>query len=348
MNTIIQQDMEEMYHKRPQLWEKLKNKSVLVTGAYGMLPSYMVYMMIYLNEKWNYNIKIIVIVRNEKKLLARFGEYTKASYFQVLLEDVCKEIMYDGKVDYIIHGASPASSQYYDVNPVGVLMPNILGTYYTLELAKNKKVEGYLFFSSGEIYGQLEKEIIEETDGGKLNPAEVRSCYGEGKRAGETMCKCYYHQYGVKTHIVRPCHTYGPTMDLKNDNRVFAEFVSDILRHQNIEIKSDGTATRIFCYIADAVLGYFYILIDGVPGEAYNVANENGRCSIRELAETLCSLYPNEKLKVTYASHDKNYLENEHKIHSLYSTKKLQKLGWYPSYSIAEGFSRTIDSFRGE
>lgn len=132
----------------------------------------------------------------------------------------------------------------------------------------------------------------------------------------------------------------------KNDSRVFAEFVSNIVNHQNIQMKSDGTATRIFCYIADAVLGYFDVLLKGVPGEAYNVANEEGRCSIRELADMLCKLYPEEHLKVVFAQHENNYLENQHKIHPLYSTQKLRKLGWTPSFSIEDGFKRTIESFR--
>ena len=347
MNKIIQQDMEYMYQSQIELWELLRDKTVLITGAYGMLPSYMVYMLIYLNEKkHDYNIQIITIVRNCEKLKVRFGDFVDRSYFHVIQEDVCQSISYEGKIDYIIHGASPASSQYYDVNPTGVFMPNILGTYYTLELAKEKRTKGYLFFSSGEIYGQINKDIIYESDCGIIDSTDIRSCYGEGKRAGETMCKCYQHQYGIKTYMVRPCHTYGPTMNLKNDSRVFAEFVSNIVNHQNIQMKSDGTATRIFCYIADAVLGYFDVLLKGVPGEAYNVANEEGRCSIRELADMLCKLYPEEHLKVVFAQHENNYLENQHKIHPLYSTQKLRKLGWTPSFSIEDGFKRTIESFR--
>lgn len=346
MNKVIFEDMQYIYSFQKELWEKLRNKTVLITGAYGMLPSYMVFMLIYLNElDINYNIKIVALVRNEIKLRERFGDYVDKSYFEVLIGDVSENIQYPGDIDYIIHGASPASSQYYDVNPVGVLMPNALGTYYTLELAREKNVSGYLYFSSGEIYGKLEKELIYEDDGGYLNPADVRSCYGEGKRVGETMCKCWQHQYGVATHMVRPCHTYGPTMDIVNDNRVFSEFVSNIVNDQDIIIKSDGLAKRIFCYIADATLGYFIVLLNGVPGEAYNVANEEGRCSIRELAEILCGLYPEKNLHASYQKREQSYLENQNKVHPLYSTEKLKSLGWKPHFSISDGFKRTVESF---
>lgn len=346
MNKIILEDMKYLYQYDSDMWRQLNNRSVLVTGAYGMLPSYMVFMLIYLNEYIeDFNTEIICIVRDEKKLRSRFGEYIERPYFKTIIGDVVNPILYDGKIDYIIHGASPASSQFYGVNPVGVLLPNVLGTYQTLEVAREKKVRGYLFFSSGEIYGQLEKELIHENDCGGLDPTDVRSCYGEGKRAGEIMCKCYAHQYHIPTRMVRPCHTYGPTMDITNDNRVFAEFVSNVVQGKDIVMKSDGSAVRIFCYIADAVLGYFMVLLNGRDGEAYNVANSEGRCSIRELAQILCELFPEKHLSVICETRSDSYLENQHKVHPAYSTEKIEKLGWKTHYSLEAGFKRTVESF---
>lgn len=346
MNSkIIEEDLQYMFEKASFDWHIINGKTFLVTGAYGMLTSYMVYMLIYLNEKYNAGIKIIAVGRDYRKYQKRFNSYANREYMEFYQSDLSKPLSIEGDIDYIVHGASPASSQYYDVNPVGVLNPNVLGTYYTLELAKEKNVDGYLYFSSGEIYGNLVKEYIKEEDMGVLNPAEVRSCYGEAKRVGETMCKCYQHQYGIKTNMVRPCHTYGPTMDIDNDSRVFASFVSDIVNNRNIVMRSDGSATRIFCYIADAVLGYFTILLNGKPGEPYNVANEEGRISIKDLASMLCELFPEKKLSVEIQGQSTNYLENAHKVHSNYSTQKLETLGWKPSFSLQDGFSRTIKSF---
>ena len=346
MNKIINEDMEYIYNYDLSLWEALRGKSVMITGAYGMLPSYMVYMLIYLNEMdKGYNIRIYAFVRDEKKLRDRFGEYVDRPYFNFIIGDVSDKIEFDDNLDYIIHGASPASSQFYNTNPADVMKPNVIGTYNTLELAKKHNVSGYLLFSSGEIYGRLEKEEIFEDDGGYLNPAAVRSCYGEGKRAAETMCKCWQHQYGVHTRIIRPCHTYGPGMDIINDNRVFSEFVSNIVNNKDIVIKSTGLATRVFCYIADATLGYFYVLLKGGDGEAYNVANKEGRCSIRELAKMLCDLYPEKMLSAVYEKHDKDYMENPHELHPVYNTDKLEGLGWKAGFSIKDGFKRTIESF---
>ena len=346
MNKVIHEDLKYIYNFKPSMWEKFRNKTVLITGAAGMLPSYMVFMLIYLNEiDSKFNVRIVALARSKEKLEKRFGEYINKDYFECYIADVCSKISYDGQIDYIIHGASPASSQYYSTNPVGVLMPNVLGTYYTLELAREKNTKGYLYFSSGEVYGKISKEQIFEEDDGYMNPADVRSCYGEGKRVGETMCKCYSHQYNISTCMVRPSHTYGPTMDINNDNRVFAEFVGNIVRNENIAIKSDGLASRNFCYIADATLAYFLILLSGGMGEAYNVANENGKSTIRNLAETLCSLFPEKNLSVSYEKHDKDYLENAHKVHPVQNTDKLKKLGWTPHFGIKNGFKRTVESF---
>lgn len=345
MNPVIYNDMVDIYDSHPNLWAKLKNTTVMITGAYGMLAAYMTFFLIYLNEEKQFGITIISVSRSNAKLISRFGEYVEKDYFVVLNQDVCSPIKYDGNIDYIVHAASPASSQYYFTNPVGVLMPNILGTYNTLEFAKEKKCDGYLYFSSGEVYGRINLPLISEDDSGYLNPADVRSCYGEGKRAGETMCKCYAHQYGVHAKMVRPSHTYGPTMDIVNDNRVFSEFVSNIVEGKNIIIKSDGLASRNFCYIADAVKAYFMVMLIGADGEPYNVANESGKITIRELAELLCSMYPEKNLHTEYQQHDASYAENIYKVHSMQNTKKLRNLGWNPRYSIEEGFRRTIDSF---
>jgi nucleoside-diphosphate-sugar epimerase len=169
--------MENLFKRSEIDWERFRNKTIFITGAYGMLPAYMVYMFIYLNERHDsFNIKIIACCRNRDKSTKRFKEYTNKQYFQLYINDVCEKLIIDEKIDFIIHAASPASSQYYSTNPVDVLLPNVLGTYNSLELARNNSVEGYLYFSSGEIYGKIEKELIFEDDSGYMNPVDVRSC----------------------------------------------------------------------------------------------------------------------------------------------------------------------------
>lgn len=346
MNKIILEDLERLYGENIIDWQRFSGKTVLITGANGMLGSYMTYMLIYLNEHISHNnIQIYAVCRNLQKAKIRFGKYLNKNYFNLIDNNLNTPIHINERIDFIIHAASLASPQCYQTNPVDVILPNALGTYHLLELARCNHSEGFLFFSTGEVYGSIQASSISETDMGYLDPMDIRSCYGESKRIGETLCNSYAVQYNVPTTIVRPSHTYGPTLALKGDNRVFAEFVSNIVHNQDIEMKSDGSATRIFCYIYDAVLAYFKILLDGGAGQAYNVAGLNGVISIKELADILVNLYPNKRLVVKVTQRESTCLEHISKLHPDLNTKKLEALGWKAQYNIATGFKRTIDSF---
>lgn len=348
MNRIILRDCEDLYHEAAVDWSRIKNSAVFVTGACGMLPAYMIWMMIYLNEYQGYHIRILALCRNAGRASAVFGEYVNRDYFELLLADVTNPIQTDFAPDYVIHAASTSCSQYFGTDPVGVIMPNTQGTYNTLELARKKGAKRYLYFSSSEIYGRIEKEFIEERDCGYIDSMELRSCYGESKRLGENLCKAYSHQYGLHTVVVRPAQTYGPTMNLERDTRVHTGFVSNILNHEPLLLKSDGLSSRNFCYLYDGVFGYFKALLDGEAGEAYNVSNPAGKITIRALAELLVKTFPEKELKIAYASHDNVYLENPYKKQSTISADKLKALGWTPRISLEEGFRRTVESFMEE
>lgn len=347
MNNIIKEDLKIICSSNLD-WEKFKNSVVLISGAYGMLPSYMVFTLMYLNEiNPNLNIKIIALCRNHDKAKKRFCDFLDNPLFTILCQDVTNKIKINGEVHYIIHAASPASSQFYGTDPIGVISPNVFGTKNLLELAKEKNSKGFLFFSSGEVCGSLNKKIITEEDSGYLDPTELRSCYAESKRMAENMCKCWHHQYKIPTVVVRPEHTYGPTMDLENDRRVFAEFVSDVVNNRDIVVKSDGLSSRTFCYLSDATEGFFRVLLNGTPGESYDVGNNQGQISIGNLANLLVSLFPEKNLKVVYKNREQNtgYLENKHKMQPMLSTKKIEKLGYRCRFNVREGFYRTIKSF---
>lgn len=346
-NLIILSDLENIYH-RGIPWEKLKGKTVLVTGAYGMLASYVVYMLIYLNEKYDMKIQIISIVRFKEKYAERFGKYSEKKYMKLVLGELSNPIDIESDIDYIIHAASFASPQYYSVCPIDVLSPNVIGTANLLKLAEEKNVKGFLYFSSGDVYGSVsEKEEIDESTFGSMDTLAIHNCYSESKRMAETMCKAWFVQKQVPTKIARICHTYAPTMNLENDPRVFASFVDDIVNKKNIIMKSDGMAKRSFCYIADAVVAYFLILLKGKPGEAYNVSNTREFYSISELANVLVSLYPELQLKVVKKQREVSeaYVENKEANFIPISSSKLEKLGWCCEYTVKEGFKRVIDYY---
>lgn len=347
LNKIVQEDIEYIVNHSLD-WNALSNSTILISGASGFLPAYIVETLLYLNEKQNKNIKIIALVRNKEKALKRFEHHKKRKDLEFLVQDVCEPINIDAeeKIDYIIHAASNASPKFYGTDPVGTINANVIGTINLLKLAKEKASKGFLFFSSGEVYGEVKENQIptKENNYGYLDLTNIRSCYAESKRMGENICVSWHHQYGVPVKIVRPFHTYGPGMDL-NDGRVFADFVSDVINNRNIVMKSDGSNTRAFCYLSDFTLGMFSVLLNGKTGEAYNVGF-NKETSIIELAKILVNLFPKKNLKVVMNDSDraKEYLKSMVN-RTCPDISKIKLLGWEPKIEVEAGFKRTILSY---
>ncbi len=345
-NQIITQDLEEIA-REPLNFDDLSGKTVLITGASGFFPAYLVETLLFLNEKKNLNIKIIGLVRNLEKAQKRFAHYQEREDLELDTQSLSHPLRFSGPIDFVIHAASQASPKYYGKDPVGTLMPNVIGTYHLLELAREKKSQGFLFFSSSEIYGQsLDREPLHEKSFGITDCFQVRACYAESKRMGETLCLSWGHQYRVPVKIMRPFHVYGPGMAL-DDGRVFADFVADIVAQRNIVMKSDGTATRSYCYLADATRAFFTIWLKGSNAEAYNVGNEAAQASVLDLAERLVKLFPERGLRVERwkaPEPNLNYLPSP--ISKLSpNTRKIQELGWSPRYSIEDGFRRAVQSY---
>jgi UDP-glucuronate decarboxylase len=347
MNQIIQQDVAAIV-EAPLPWQEFSGATVLVTGAVGFLPAYMVETLLFLNQTVLARpARIVASVRNAERARERFSFYRDRTDLEFLIQDVSDPLNFTDPIDYLIHAASHASPRYYKTDPVGTLSANTLGTYNLLSAAQKLKARGFLFFSSGEIYGTVGNPNIPvaEHDGGSLDPLDVRACYGESKRMGETMCVAWEQQFGLATRIVRPFHTYGPGMQL-DDGRVFADFVRDILRGGPIVLKSDGKARRSFCYLADATRGFFTVLLKGAAGEAYNVANPDGECSIAELAARLANLYREQGITVEQHLRTDPYYLASPIVSTLANVDKLKALGWRSTWEIEEGFRRTVDSYR--
>jgi len=343
-NSIIEEDLQ--YITSQDLpWHELKDKTILISGANGFLPAYVVETLLYLNEINNYNMKVIGLVRNRTKAEHRFKDYLARNDLELLVQDVCTSVTITQKIDVIIHAASQASPKYYGIDPVGTIKPNVVGTLNLLEHASLNKVLDFIYFSSGEVYGQMASDgPIGEGDFGFIDPMKVRSCYGESKRMGENICISWSNQYGLPVKIIRPFHTYGPGMQL-DDGRVYADFVSDVVNNRDIILRSDGSATRAFCYLADFVVGLFTVLFWGKNQEAYNIASGQ-ETSIRELADLLVSLYPEKKLKVVQKCQKSSsgYIKSD--ISNSYpDISKINELGWKQRFSLEVGFRRTIESY---
>lgn len=347
MHPLIKKDMEDIYSRRAD-WDIFDGKNVLLTGAYGMLASYIVYFLFYLKKEKNIDVTLTAVVRSKDKFYKKFRDLDSIDECTVIESDLSQKLEISTAVDYIIHAASLASPQYYSVCPVDVLQPNTIGNYNLLQLAKEKQVKGYLLFSTGDVYGavNVESGLIGEETFGAMNTLDIHNCYSESKRMAETMCKAFQVQYNVPAKIVRIAHTYAPTMDIENDPRVFASFVKNIVDRQDIVMKSSGAGKRSFCYITDAVAGYFTVLLDGKAGEAYNVCNTSQYVSIRQLADCLANLYPDRYIHVVQKERSANehYTENVLLLgsESTPDNAKLKTLGWKAKVSIRDGFDRVV------
>ena len=330
-------------------WERLENRSILITGGTGLIGSVLVDSLIYRNEEKNAGIAIWVLARNEVTLKERFADYINRPYFHYLIQDVCNQIDMDNPIDFIIHGASKGDPYSFVHDPVGVMNANYIGTYQVLELARKKSCEKVLFISSGEVYGVLDnmkrpigensENGIKETEYGYLDILNTRSCYASSKRAAETLCISYSDKYGIKVNIARPCHTYGPTMQ-NTDSRVIGEFIRDALQHKNIVMKSEGVQERSYCYAADTVAALLTILLIGENSIVYNIANKVSVITIRRLAELIANKTGTKVIfNIPKSFEKKGYSDI---IHAVLDASKLEDIGWHPNYGISDGIDRVM------
>lgn len=322
-------------------WRELDGKTVLVTGATGMLASYVTWLLLYLHEYAKINVSVVALCRNRQKAEQYFGSYVGKPYFHLLIQDVCEPIAYEGKVDYVFHLAGNASPYFINSDPVGIMRCNLLGTMNVLEYARDCQTEKVIFASTREVYGKNEEaERLDEQAFGMLDPLEDRSCYPESKRAAETLLKSYYLQYGVNFNAIRIAHSYGPTMQLENDGRVMADLMGDVVAGRDIVLKSSGEAIRAFLYITDAVVGMFTVLFHGETAKAYNLANETEPISIKDLAHMLAASRADKKIHVVVSEGgQKGYCAYRR---TALNTTAVEQLGWKPLISLKEGINRVL------
>ena len=315
----------------------LEGSNILITGATGLIGGSLVDVLM------NVHCQVYALGRNEERAKKRFADYWNSDSFHFIKGDVTKPLSCNINFDYIIHAASNASPNFFKEKPVEVITSNIIGTQNLMEYGLSHGMKRMLFVSSGEIYGEGSGKEFVETDSGYVDCATSRACYPSSKRATETLCVSYAAEYGADVVIARPCHTYGPFFS-ESDNRVYAQFIRNVLNGEDIVLKSKGEQYRSWIYVVDCVGALLTVLCQGRCGEAYNVADEKSEISIRELAELIAS---NSGLSVKFdipLTQDKG---NTTPItRALFSTRKLQALGWKPLFSISDGIKHTISTLR--
>lgn len=337
-NSIYRKSLETF--SRNIDWEKLDSSKILVIGATGLVGTYMVDLIMYVNQRYGLHITAIAGGRNEQRLKERFGDYIGDSCFSYLLVDINRKITYDGDVDYIFHMASNTHPLAYSQYPVETLMTNVDGTYNLLTYAMKHMSKRFVFLSSVEIYGQaVGDKPFKENDCGYIDCNTARACYNEGKRAGESLCQAFIKQYGLDIVIPRLCRIYGPTMKM-DDSKALSQFLKKALHDEDIVLKSEGNQLFSYLYVGDVVNALFFLLISGKTGEAYNIADKDSDIRLKDLAKNIAE-WANKS--VVFDLPDKTESAGYSKAdYAVLDSKKIKALGWKTQYNLNKGIDETL------
>lgn len=321
----------------------LFGKSIMITGATGMICSAVAELLFWLNKESNANIRIILAGRNRERMQQRFYSFKEGIDYSFLEYDATKENAIYLSPDYIIHGASPADPVSFVKQPVETMFANLIGLKSLLDIAKENPKTRFLYVSSSEVYGNKnESRPYHESDYGYVDILNPRACYPSSKRAAETMCATYREEYGVDFVVVRPGHVYGPSIT-ETDSRASAQFTRKVVDRENIVMKSAGTQLRSYTYTLDCASAILTVLLKGKCGEAYNISNPQSVVSIREMAEYMAKA-TGVKVVFEQASdlekRSYNMMDN-----SSLDSSKLEDLGWRGRYGIEEGVVSTINYY---
>lgn len=321
----------------------LIGKSILITGATGLIGSSIADILLRRNELSNENIHLIFAGRNAKKVEERFYIYKKDKDYEFCEYDATEDKECGIRADYIIHAASNADPVSYATKPVETILSNIVGLKTLLETSRNTKGSRVLYISSSEVYGKDLKAPYKEDEYGYVDILDARSCYPSAKRCGETLCAAYRSQYDVDVVIVRPGHIYGP-MFTEKDSKASAQFARKAFGGDDIVLKSRGNQMRSYCYSLDCATAILTVLVKGVSGDAYNISNRNSLATISDLAQTFAK---KASVTVRYEKPSASEKEAFNKMsNSTLDSQKLESLGWQGVFTLSEGVERTINSMQ--
>lgn len=346
-DAVLQEDLDRIAASDRIDWERLRGKRVLVTGATGLIGSILVKALLCASAGRGLGIRVLALVRSREKAERTFSSYLPQEP-ELLVCDILAPAEIPDGVDYIVHGAGVTTSKDFVDHPVETILTTLKGTENLLELARRKSVQGMVYLSSMEVYGVVDEEHwnVREADYGYIDPLVPRSSYSEGKRMAEGLCGAYAHEYQVPVKTVRLAQTFGAGIP-ETENRVFAQFARSILTGQDIVLHTDGSKAHCYCYTTDAVLGILTVLLEGTPGEAYNVSNEATFSTIREMAEMLIREYPRSGSKLVFdIPEDADRFGYAPVSRMLVNSEKLRALGWKPELGLAEMFERLMESMR--
>jgi nucleoside-diphosphate-sugar epimerase len=356
---VVENDLEYIASNLAEEFPKLAGRRLLITGGAGFLGHYLVQSALYWNRtRTGPKIDVTIFDSYIRGIPEWLKRLESDSHLHLQKQNLAEPLPSNmGEFEFIIHAASIASPTYYRKDPIGTMDANINGLRNLLEYALSrinagKPFDGFLFYSSSEIYGDPSPENIPtpETYRGLVSCTGPRACYDEAKRYGETLCVNFAYQYGVPVKSARPFNNYGPGLKI-TDRRVLPDFARDVMNHRDIVMLSDGAPRRTFCYVADAICGYYKILVKAAPGEAYNIGVEKPEISMLELAEKVVAqareIIGYKGKIVRHESNDKDYLLDNPSRRCPIIEKARRDLGYHPTILVDEGLKRSLLWYAG-
>lgn len=337
----------------PEL-KKLSGSGLLLTGAGGFLGYYLLLTFLSWNDTHPTSaIDVTALSRFGNGIPAWLAAYNRNTRLTLISSDITTQSLPKKKYEYIIHAASFASPVMYRKFPIQTINANVLGLYKLLDDIHNynSALKKLLYFSSSEIYGDPTPGNVPtpEEYRGNVSCTGPRACYDESKRFCETLCVNYVRSYHMPIVIARPFNNYGPGMKI-DDGRVIADFARDILANRDIIMYSDGKPSRTYCYVADAIIGYIKLLINGKSGEAYNIGTPEPEISVLKLAQLMTKIGKrhfgyNGSIRLM-KSNEKEYLTDNPSRRCPRIDKAIDQLGYSPSITLEDGILKALQWYK--
>jgi len=306
---------------------------VLITGGAGFLGSHL---CDYLLAKGHQVIALDNLITGKVNNISHLAGN---DHFQFIKQDVTEYLYLKGKIDYILHFASPASPVDYQKYPIQTLKVGSLGTHKALGLAREKKAK-FLLASTSEVYGDPQVSPQKEDYWGNVNSLGPRGMYDEAKRFAEALTMAYHRYHKIDTRIARIFNSYGPRMR-KDDGRVVPTFINQALRGQPLTVFGDGSQTRSFCYVLDLVEGIYKLMVSEI-NEPVNLGSPD-EMSILDFARLVLEITRSQS-KITY----KPLPENDPRVRRPDISRARKYLKWQPKVELREGLKETLAWFGKE
>ena len=329
-NKLYQEDLQALYPYLAPLVNGKDQVRLLITGATGLVGSFLVDAVRAFNKKDNNRIKLYLTTREKDKIYQRFPGIEQEEVV-ILKQDLMKGL----PDEHLASNADPAAYAKY---PLETIETNVVGAIRLVQYLRDHPGTKAVVASSMEVYGQIEKEPIKEADFGKLDFNMLRAGYPESKRTAELILRSAVEEYQIQCMIARLGYLYGPTMQ-NSDNKIVSELIRKAKQKKSVELKTPGVQRRTYCYVRDAVSALLQMLRTGRAGEVYNVADRKSETTIRGLAELVCRLYG---LNLTIQ--DQSISRTNTNV--ILDSSKLEETGWRAEVPLEDGIQRSVSIWK--